>query len=61
MTIEVTGEIVVNDGDDFIRNVDFAIDMLADTKMGEFVQGIGENVQKIYSEFKKVLHVGDEE
>lgn len=61
MTIEVTGEIVINDGDDFIRNVDFAIDMLADTKMGKFIQGIGGKVREIYGKFKEVLHVGDEE
>lgn len=61
MVIEVTGEIVINDGDDFIRNVDFAIDMLADTKMGSFIQGIGERAKDIYGKFKEVLHVGDEE
>lgn len=61
MTIEVTGEIVINDGDDFIRNVDFAIDMLADTKLGKFVQGIGQKTQEIYGKFKDVLHVGDTE
>lgn len=61
MTIEVTGEIVINDGDDFIRNVDFAIDMLADTEMGKFVQGIGQKAKGIYDKFKEVLHVGDEE
>ncbi|MCM1543537.1 MAG: hypothetical protein NC121_20110 [Blautia sp.] len=61
MTIEVTGEIVINDGDDFIRNVDFAIDMLADTKMGKFIQGIGQKAKGIYDKFKEVLHVGDEE
>ena len=61
MTIEVTGKIVVNDGDDFVRTVDFAIDMLADTKMGEFVQGIGQKIEGIYDKFKEVLHVGDEE
>ncbi|MDE6925577.1 MAG: hypothetical protein K2O97_04085 [Acetatifactor sp.] len=61
MIIEVTGEIVINDGDDFIRNVDFAIDMLADTEMGRFVQGIGQKAKDIYDKFKEVLHVGDEE
>lgn len=61
MKIEVTGEIVINDGDDFIRNVDFAIDMLADTKLGKLVQGIGQKTKEIYGKFKEVLHVGDEE
>ncbi len=58
MTIIVTGEVVVNDGDDFIRNVDFAIDMLADTKVGEMVQGIGEAAKNLYEKFKGALPVG---
>ena len=61
MTIEVTGKVVINDGDDFIRNVDFAIDLLADTKVGEIAQNIGQKARDIYGKFKDTLHVGDDE
>lgn len=58
MVIQVTGEIVVTDGDDFIRNMDFAIDVLVDTKLGEIAQEIGDRAQEIYGKFKEALHVG---
>ena len=60
MTIEVTGKVVINDGEDFVRNVDLAIDILADTRIGKVVQGIGEKAVGFYNKFKNALHAGDE-
>lgn len=55
MDIKVTGTIVVNDSEDFIRNVDFAIDMLEDTAVGKFVGSLGEKAKDLYEGFKNVL------
>ena len=52
MTITVTGRVVINDGDDFIRNVDFAIDMLADTSLGQAVQNVADKAVELYDKFK---------
>lgn len=59
MTIQATGKAVISDGDDFIRNADFAIDILADTKLGELAQNAAGKVQEIYGKFKSFLGEGD--
>lgn len=57
MKIQVSSKAVVNDGDDFIRNVDFTIDLLADTKVGEVAGSIGEKAKGLYEKFKNALHL----
>ncbi len=52
ITIEVTGEVVVTDGDEFIRNIDLAVDLLSDTKLGEMAKNIGSKASELYSKFK---------
>ncbi|MBR1702574.1 MAG: hypothetical protein IJ716_11535 [Lachnospiraceae bacterium] len=57
MIIEVTGTAVVSDGDEFIRDVDFAIDIIEDTKVGEWAKEAVGKVTEFYNSFKEKLHI----
>ena len=52
-TLTVTGEAVVTDADDFIRNVDFAVDLVSDTKLGELAGNVAEKAESLYSSFRE--------
>lgn len=51
-TITVSGTTVMTDADDLIRNIDFAVDILQDTKLGEMVETLGNKIGSLYKSFK---------
>lgn len=51
MTITVTGKAVVNDADELIRNVDFVVDIVADTKLGQQISSLAQKVSDAYTKF----------
>ena len=53
--ISTSARMVAVDHEDTIRNVDYVIDIVEDTKVGEFFADIGNKVAEWYGEFKKVL------
>ncbi len=55
--IVVTGKIVVTDGDDFIRNVDFVIDIVSQTSLGQKAKELVGKAKGFYDEFKKRFQV----
>ena len=57
MVIEVSGIAVISDGDEFVRDVDFAIDILEDTKVGEWAREAVDKVREFYNNFKEKLHI----
>ncbi|MCD7836228.1 MAG: hypothetical protein LUG83_06210 [Lachnospiraceae bacterium] len=60
MVIEASGTVVVSDGDEFIRDVDFAIDIIEDTKLGELAQNAVGKVTEFYNSFKDKFNINDE-
>jgi len=56
-TYEISATCMVNlvDHDDMIRNVDFVIDVVEDTKFGELVQDFGTKIKNGYDKFKEKL------
>lgn len=57
--IVVTGKVVVTDGDDFIRNVDFVIDIVSQTSLGQKAKELVGKAKGFYDEFKKRFNVSD--
>lgn len=57
MTLMATGKVIVNDADDLIRNVDFVIDIVEDTKMGQWASDIAGKVSEYYNKFKDKFKV----
>lgn len=57
MEIVATGKAVVNDTDDFIRNVDFVVDITEDTELGKNIKELAGKVQSSYDKFKKKFGV----
>lgn len=57
MTISVSGETVVTDADDFIRNTDFAADLISNTALGEKIGDLTDLVSGIYNKFKEKFHI----
>lgn len=51
--ISVTGEVVITDGEDFIRNVDFIIDIVEDTEIGKKATEMVDQAVDLYNKFKK--------
>ncbi len=47
------GEVVITNSDDFIRNVDFVFDLLADTKLGEIAGQVVDKAASLYKSFKE--------
>lgn len=56
-TYEISATAMVNlvDHDDMIRNVDFVIDIVEDTKFGELVNDFGDKIKAGYDKFKQML------
>ena len=53
--IEVSGTVVISDGDEMIREVDLAVDLLEDTKIGEAAGKAVAKVAELYNKFKSVF------
>ena len=51
-TISASAEVVITDGDDFIRNTDFAIDIVSKTKVGETASDIAGKLVDTYNSIK---------
>lgn len=52
MDINISGTVVISDGDDFIRNVDFVIDMVENTKLGKSAKELVGKAKDLYDKFK---------
>lgn len=57
MTISVTGEVIITDGEDFIRNVDFIIDIVEDTKLGKKASEMVDKAVGLYNKFKDKFNI----
>lgn len=53
--ISATARVAVVDHDALIRNVDYAVDLLEDTKLGEYATQIAGKVTDAYNKMKEVL------
>ena len=52
LTIRASGEAVITNGDDFIRNIDFIIDIVSKTAFGEKVSQLVEKASELYESLK---------
>ena len=52
LTIEASGEVVITNGDDFIRNIDFIYDVVAKTKFGDMISSFVEKAAELYNNLK---------
>lgn len=59
--IVVTGKAVVSDGDDFIRNIDFAVDIFNQTSLGKKAKELVESAKGFYDKFKQKFNITDDE
>ena len=57
LEISVQGEVVVNDADDLINNVDFVINILSDTKVGQKAAEMVQKANEIYGNFKEKFKI----
>lgn len=53
--ISTTARMVAVDHDDTIRNIDYVIDIVEDTAVGDFMSNIGAKVTEYYGKFKGAL------
>ncbi len=53
MEITASGEAVVTDADEFIRNTDFAADLISNTALGAKIGDIADSVCGFYNKFKE--------
>ena len=58
LTVNASAKVVVADGDEFVRNTDFVVDILADTKLGKTASELVGKVSELYGKFKEVLGIG---
>lgn len=52
LTIKASGQVVVTDGDEFIRNIDFISDLIAKTKFGDMISSVVDKVTELYNNLK---------
>ena len=57
LEISCTATAVVTDGDEFIRNTDFVIDIVEHTKLGEKASDLVDKAKGIYDKFKEKFKV----
>ena len=57
LTISASATVVVTDGDDFIRNTDFVIDVVSDTALGNQISVIIDRTAQFYNNFKTALNI----
>lgn len=55
--ISATARVAVADHDSMIRNVDYAIDLLEESKLGEIAKNLASSFSKAYSKMKEILRV----
>lgn len=55
--ISATARMVAVDHEDTVRNIDYVIDIVEDTKAGEFIKNIGVKVVEYYGKFKDKLGI----
>ena len=55
--ISASGTVVITDADEFIRNTDFIIDILDDTKLGKKATEVIQKTAEFYQKFKNVLDI----
>ena len=60
MEITVSGTVVVTDGDDFIRNTDFVVDIVSHTALGQKASELVDRGKAFYERFKSRFHVSGE-
>ena len=48
---------MITNGDDFIRNIDFAVDIVEDTKIGQAAGQFVDKVKNFYDKFKEKFGV----
>lgn len=58
LTLTVSGSAVISDGDDFIRNVDFVIDIVEDTALGKKAGELVGKAKGFYDKFKEKFGIG---
>lgn len=58
MTISVTGKAIVNDADELIRNVDFVVDIVSETKLGQQISSLAQKVSDAYEKFTEKFTKG---
>lgn len=56
--ISAAARVVVADHDEIIRDADFAIDLLENTKLGEIAHTLADSVSAAYAKMKEVLQFG---
>ena len=54
VNLSATARVAVADHDELIRNIDFAIDALEDTKLGEIVKNLSSKVTGLYNKLKQL-------
>ena len=59
MNIAATGKVVITDGDDMIRNIDFAVDIVNQTKFGKKVAELVDKADQYYKKFKSKFNISD--
>ena len=52
LTIKASGEVVITNGDDFIRNIDFIYDIVAKSKLGDMISSLVEKASNLYDSLK---------
>ncbi len=52
LTIKASGQVVITDGDEFIRNIDFISDIIAKTKFGDMISSVVDKVTELYNNLK---------
>lgn len=57
LTIRASGEVVITNGDDFIRNIDFIFDMVAKTKLGDMLSSLVEKASELYNNLKSKFNL----
>ena len=55
--ISAAARVNVVDHDDMIRNVDYAIDIIEDTKLGELARNFAAKFTEAYGKMKEILKV----
>jgi hypothetical protein len=60
LDIYVTGSVVVTDSEDFIRNIDFVVDMVNQTSFGQKVSEIVDKGVAYYNKFKEKFNIGSD-
>lgn len=57
-TISASARVAVVDHEDLIRNADYAIDLLEETKLGDVMKDFAQNVVALYNRLKSFLGIG---